>query len=199
MIEAEFTKKLDAFSLTARMSDSGFILLTGRNGAGKSTFIYSLLGLYAVDSGGIKLNGKEIAGLPIDRRRIGFVNQSTFFPHLDVDRHILWGLRHRQPVRLSLNEIKERLGITFSGRVGKLSLGQRIRVALATSIIASPEALLIDEAISNLSERFEVLGELRSLAEEGGMDIVYVSQDPSEARAASHHYVVEGGIMSRLF
>ncbi len=198
MIEAKFIKKLGSFSLDADMNDSGFILLTGRNGAGKSTYLLCLTGQQPFDSGHLLINGKEVTGKPVRERRIAFVNQSTYFPHLDVDSHIMWAV-HGSRDEISSRNVREKLAIDYSGKVGQLSLGQRIRVAIATAILASPEVLLIDEAVSNLSEKKEILLELKSISSERHFDIVYVSQDVDESSVANHHYVLEGGKMNKVF
>lgn len=201
MIDAHFEKRIGSFKLEASIRDSGLLLLTGRNGAGKSTCLLCLLGRYDIDAGYVRLNGRDLAGIPVGERRIAFVNQSTYFGHLDVDRHLLWGERRgtAASAAVDMRRLKEVLGIDYGGKVGKLSLGQRIRVAIGTAIISSPEALLLDEAVSNLSEPSEFLGKLKSIASEMGIDVLYVSQDPGEGKVADHHYILRDGKMSREF
>lgn len=197
MIEAIFSKSLNSFKLIASMSDSGFILLTGRNGAGKSTYLLTLAGQYLPDTGGIKVNGREVSRLPLESRRIAFVNQSTYFSHLSVKEHIMWGARGPNMEERFRGVVKG-LDIDFAGKVGSLSLGQRIRVALATAIMSAPEVLLIDEAISNLSERGEVLRELGSLSSSLGFDVVHASQDDDNADTVDHRYHLVDGVMTKL-
>lgn len=197
MIEAIFSKRLGSFNLTASMSDSGFILLSGRNGAGKSTFLLTLAGQYVPDTGDIRVNGREVSRVPLESRRIAFVNQSTYFGHLTVKEHIMWGARGPEADE-RFNRVIKSLAIVFDGKVGSLSLGQRIRVALATAIMSSPELLLIDEAISNLSERDEVLKELHSLSSGLGFDIVHASQDEEGGEAVDHRYHLVEGVMTKL-
>ena len=199
MIEAHFSLHKGDFSLEAEMSDSGMILLTGKNGAGKSTFLLCLLGQRSPDSGRMALNGRELADLPTEKRRVAFVNQSTFGPHWDVEKHLIWGAGRIPPDTASISDARKGLGIDYGGKVGRLSLGQKIRVAIATAVLSSPEALLIDEALSNLSERLAVLSWLREWSVYSKTDIVYVSQDQSESNFADHHYVIEEGRMSRKF
>lgn len=199
MIQAHFTKHLGVFNLQASMEDSGFILLSGRNGAGKSTFLLCLLGKHSVDSGAVHVNGRDVTCLPVEQRRIAFVNASTCFPHMDVAKHLAWGAREVKPDKSTIGEIRRRLGITFEGKVGKLSLGQRIRVSLATAILSNPEVLLIDEAISNLSGKDQILSELVLISKETHFDTVYVTQDTSEKSGIEHNYVLEEGRMTKIF
>ena len=199
MIQARFSKRLGAFNLQAVMEDSGFILLSGRNGAGKSTFLLCLLGKHPIDSGSIFVNGRDVTVLPVEKRHMAFVNASTCFPHMDVVKHLSWGAKDVKPGKSVMDDIRSRLGITFEGRVGRLSLGQRIRVSLATAILSNPEVLLIDEAMSNLSEKDRIISEMVSISKESHFDTVYVSQDPSEKSGIEHNYLLEEGRMTKIF
>lgn len=196
MIEAIFSKKLGSFNLNASMKDGGLIFLTGRNGAGKSTYLLTLAGQYLPDTGTVKVNGRDVTNVPLESRRIAFVNQSTFFGHLFVGDHIMWGARGRN-IADRYKSVVKGLGISYNGKVGALSLGQRIRVALATAIMSSPELLLIDEAISNLSEKTEVLSELKLLCTSLGFDVIHATQDDGDGDVADHAYHLADGIMTR--
>ncbi len=199
MIQARFSKRLGAFNLQAIMEDSGFILLSGRNGAGKSTFLLCLLGKHSVDSGSIFVNGRDVTVLPVEKRHIAFVNASTCFPHMDVVKHLSWGAKDVKPDKSRVDDIRSRLGITFEGKVGRLSLGQRIRVSLATAILSNPEVLLIDEAMSNLSEKDRIISEIVFISKEMHFDTVYVLQDSSEKSGIEHNYLLEEGRMTKIF
>lgn len=181
------------------MDDAGLVLLTGRNGAGKSTFLLCLLGRYPVDGGYIRFNGEDVTGLPVEKRRAAFVNQSSFFGHMDVGTHIHWGSGGMNSSDAKAGRVTEGLGIGFSGKVDRLSQGQKMRVAVATAVLSSPRVILIDEALSNISDRLAVLSELKKMSEEYRFDIVCVSQDAEDSRIADHHYTIDKGAMSRVF
>ena len=66
------------------MYDEGLIWLSGENGSGKTTFLKILCGIIPVRSGTITVNGNDITLSDIQRRRVVYVNQNTYFPHLDV-------------------------------------------------------------------------------------------------------------------
>ena len=95
------------------------------------------------------------------------VTPDSALPNLEVDAHLLWGasLRGKAVEPSKLEMTKEELGIDFSGTVGKLSMGMRERVALATALLVSPSAILVDEAFANLHEKREVH---RLIQEAGG-------------------------------
>ena len=91
-----------------------------------------------------------------------------------------------------LQAVKEALGIDFQGKVGKLSLGMRERVSLATALLSAPAAILVDEAFSNLHEREEFIAAYRKLTTDAGIDVVFSTQDESDGRLAEHLYVHGG-------
>ena len=91
------------------------------------------------------------------------------------------------------------MGIDFHGRVGKLSLGMRERVSLATALLSSPAGILVDEAFSNLHEREEFVSSYRKLAADAGVDVVFSTQDDSDGGLAEHLYVIEDGRAARRF
>src|SRR5208337_2700682 len=152
MIDAAVKKKLGSFTLDANVSDEHFICLTGRNGSGKTTLLNLIGGILTPDEGHITLNSKTITNLPIERRQVSIITPDSCIPHLDVDRHLVWGAKNKG-LNIEydyITKIKTSLGIKFDGKVGKLSLGMRERVALATSLISKPELILVDEALSNI-------------------------------------------------
>lgn len=195
MIEALVRKKLGEFSLDAEMSGSGFICLAGRNGAGKTTMLKAIAGLAPLGEGYVKVNGGDVSAFPAERRRIVMVTPSSSIPHLDVDSHILWGARlgGRSPTKDRVDEVKSRLGIDYAGRVGRLSLGMKERVILATALLSSSHVILVDEAFSNLHEKEAFMASYRELTKNAGADVVFSSQAESDGRLADHLFIIENG------
>ncbi len=89
------------------------------------------------------------------------------------------------------------MGITFSGRVSKLSLGMKERVALATALLARPSAILVDEAFSNIDSKQEFIENYRDLTNELKIDVVYSTQHQEDSKIADHVYRIEGGKTTR--
>ena len=183
------------------MSDSGFICFAGKNGSGKTTFLKLVAGLDTLDAGQVKVNGKEVTGLPVEKRGVVLVTPESAMSSMEVDTHLRWGARLKgvevSPDRL--RAVKEALGIDFQGRVGKLSLGMRERVSLATALLSTPSAVLVDEAFSNLHERKEFVSSYRKLSAEAGVDVVFSTQDQADGELADHLYVIQDGKASRSF
>ncbi|MDT7887094.1 MAG: ATP-binding cassette domain-containing protein [Thermoproteota archaeon] len=196
MLEANFTKRLGNFLLKAKFEGDDIICITGRNGAGKTTLLRCLAGIYNIDSGYIKLNGINIESLPIEKRRIVLIDNNSYIPNLSVDEHILWASKNLEKGKLK--EIKSLLGINFYGKVGKLSLGQKIRVALATALLSNSKAILVDEAFSHISQKEEFIENFLKLAKEFKIKIVFTTQDINDAKFASYHYLIENGEMKRI-
>ncbi len=201
MIEASVRKKLGNFLLNADLNDGGFICLAGRNGSGKSCFMKAVVGQLQIDEGFVRLGGAEVTHLPVEQKGVVMVTPGSSIPHLRVDPHLRWGARLRK-VPLDeghVSKVKADLGIDFDGRVRTLSLGMRERVSLATALLSSPKAILVDEAFSNLHEREQFIATYRQLAREAGIDVVFSTQDESEAKLADHLYVIaEGRTQKRL-
>lgn len=199
MIEVDIQFKRGTFELDCRISDSGFIGLTGPNGSGKSTFLHLLTGVEVPDSGHIRVGESDITYLPINERRVVYLNPDTYFGHADVDRHLSWGLKEENEGRRpSIVEIKERLGITFSGKVTSLSLGQRARVILGTAMLASPRLILIDELLANISGREAVVDYIKENTADAPIDVIFITQDTSDLEKAGSVYRMESGKLARI-
>jgi molybdate/tungstate transport system ATP-binding protein len=200
MIDALVRKKLGSFSLDATLTGSGFICLAGRNGAGKTTMMKAMAGLDSLGEGYVRVNGEDVSSFPAERRKIVMVTPSSAISHLDVDSHILWGSRlgGRKPARSRLEEVKSRLGIDYEGRVGRLSLGMKERVILATALLSSSRVILVDEAFSNLHEKEAFMGSYRELAKSAGSDVIFSSQIESDGRLADHLFVMENGCTKQV-
>ncbi len=197
MIEAEFKLLQGEFQLSARFHDEGITLLSGENGAGKSTFLNALAGFIPLQSGIISINGRDITEVEVQKRGIVHISPGSFIGNLSVDRHIAFpGKPDGDPGRIS--ELKESFGIDFYGKVGNLSMGQKIRVSLATAFYRRPEAVLIDEALSSLSDPFGVMDEIRKLSTSLKADVILVAHSLPDIRA-DHSYSIANGIMQRAF
>ena len=88
MIEAEFKLLQGEFQLSASFHDEGITLLTGENGAGKSTFLNALAGFIPLQSGIIRINGRDITEAEVQKRGIVHISPGSFIGNLSVDRHI---------------------------------------------------------------------------------------------------------------
>lgn len=154
----------------------GALALLGRNGAGKTTTLRAVMGLVPPAAGRIRLDGRDIAGLPpsrIARTGVGWVPEDRrIFRRLTVLENLEVG---RQPARDRGNPwTVERLFALFPQlaerrhhRGHELSGGEQQMLAIARALRGNPELLLLDEPSEGLAPPvvrtlFEALGEARA-------------------------------------
>lgn len=195
MIVAQIKKTLGSFVLDANIVVDGFVCLTGRNGSGKTTLINVLAGLYMPDSGKIVVDNVDVTYLEPSRRGLVVVNYGSYIPTMDVEDHLVYGRRLRGlPVeREEVEAVRSALGISYGGKVGKLSLGMKMRVSLATAVLSAPKGILVDEAFSALHDSAEALKQYRILTKQRGIDVLYTTQSREDASVADKSYVIEEG------
>ncbi len=164
--------------------------LLGPSGSGKSTLLRAIAGLDTPDTGTITINGRDVTGVPPQRRGIGFVFQHyAAFKHLTVRDNVAFGLKIR---KLPKSEIKDKVDnlLEVVGLAGfqtrypnQLSGGQRQRMALARALAVDPQVLLLDEPFGALDAkvREDLRAWLRRLHDEVHVTTVLVTHDQSEA------------------
>jgi ABC-type Fe3+/spermidine/putrescine transport system ATPase subunit len=164
--------------------------LLGSSGCGKTTLLRSIAGFVTPQSGAIRVEGRDILGLPPERRGTAMMFQSyALWPHMNVADNIGYGLRMRGWKKDAIaKRVEEMLALLqlpgFGPRaVTQLSGGQRQRVALGRALAVDPQLLLLDEPMSNLDYkvRIELRHELRALQRRIGITAVYVTHDREEA------------------
>ena len=179
-----------------------FFGLLGPSGCGKTTTLRMIAGLEKSDAGDIEFDGRNITGLPAERRGFGMVFQNyALFPHLNVFENVAFGLRARhKPKAEVLERVNSALDLVQlpgyeKRRVDELSGGQQQRVAIARAIAIEPALLLFDEPLSNLDVtlREATRSELRELVARLGLTAVYVTHDQEEAFALCDRISVMGG------
>ena len=166
-------------------------LLQGPSGCGKSTLlgVISGVGDSAVRwTGQITLHGVDIASLPAEQRGVGLMFQDgLLFPHMSVGDNLAFGLaaRHRRDRAAHVEAALMAADLTgFADRdPSSLSGGQAARVALMRTLLAEPQALLMDEAFSALdSELRHGFGMfVRDQIRDRQIPALLVSHDPADA------------------
>lgn len=185
--------------LDLAVEEGAFVALLGPSGCGKTTTLRLIAGFERPDSGEIRINGRDVKGVPPHRRDIGIVFQSyALFPHKTVFENIAYGLVRRKvakaEVQLRVRDVIElvRLSGLEQRYPRQLSGGQQQRVALARSIVIRPSLLLFDEPLSNLDAklRLNMRGELRRLQQLLGITTIFVTHDQEEALSMADQVVV---------
>jgi putative spermidine/putrescine transport system ATP-binding protein len=178
-----------------------FVTLLGPSGSGKTTTLNLIAGFVEPSSGSIRLDGRDLTGVPPNRRGIGVVFQSyALFPHMTVRQNVAFPLLQRRPRPSAVmveQQVAQALELVhmeaFGDRIpDQLSGGQQQRVALARAVVFEPQLLLLDEPLGALDKRLrEALQfELRRIHRELGVTIVFVTHDQDEALTLSDRIVV---------
>lgn len=189
-VEASYgaTRVLKGISLDA--APGTFVALLGSSGCGKTTLLRVISGFVRVDSGSIRVSGRDVTDLPPDQRGMAMVFQSyALWPHMTAARNIGYGLKLRRiprdEIARQVEGILELLGLQGLGErnVTKLSGGQRQRVALGRALAVNPRILLLDEPLSNLDARIrqQVRHEIKELQHQLGITAIHVTHDREEA------------------
>ena len=182
------TRVLDRVSLEVERGE--MIALLGSSGCGKTTLLRSIAGFIQPEAGAIRVDGKDIAALPPEKRNTAMMFQSyALWPHMSVAANIGYGLVMRgwkkDAIAARVAEMLKLLQLDGFGPrpVTQLSGGQRQRVALGRALAVDPTLLLLDEPMSNLDYkvRIELRHELRALQKRVGITSVYVTHDREEA------------------
>ncbi len=188
---------LDHVSLDIRRGE--FMTFLGPSGSGKSTTLYITAGFEDPTSGHVRLEGRDLLGVPPAQRNIGMVFQRyTLFPHLSVAENVAFPLRVRQWAEADISRrIDAMLKLVHLGDFGHrkpsaLSGGQQQRVAIARALAYDPPILLMDEPLSALDKKLreELQTELRRIHQKTGVTILYVTHDQEEALRLSDRIAV---------
>src|SRR5690242_8056452 len=189
------------FGVSLRVERNEVVALLGRNGAGKSTTLKSLMGVVAPRAGSVRLDGVEIAGMKshaIARAGVQLVHEERrIFGSLTVEENlVLAGLT--APKRWPLGRIYEifpRLHERRTSRGTDLSGGEQQMLAIGRALIRDPKLVLLDEPFEGLAPVIvqDLLATCRRLAE-AGQTIVVVEQNISAALTlADRVYILNNG------
>jgi len=186
-------------NVNLRVRSGEFAVLLGPSGCGKSTSLRIIAGLELATSGDVLIDGRRVNETPASRRGIAMVFQNyALYPHLTVLENIVFGLRVRRTPKAERErrgrEAAEKLGLTayLNRKPAQLSGGQRQRAALGRALVTDAKVVLMDEPLSNLDAklRHQMRIELRTLQQELGLTVVYVTHDQVEAMTMADHVVV---------
>ncbi|OED40021.1 ABC transporter ATP-binding protein [Chromatiales bacterium (ex Bugula neritina AB1)] len=203
-VSAGYGKARILNDLSLKVDRGQVVALLGRNGAGKSTTMKTVIGLLAATAGRVKFLGEDITRFPCHRTAqlgVGYVPEDRrVFPELSVDENLEVG---RQPPREgftpwsadalfklfpNLLERRKNLGKQLSG-------GEQQMLTIARTLMGNPQLILLDEPSEGLAPRIvEQMAETIIKLKASGMTVLLSEQNLHFARlVADHAYVIEKG------
>jgi NitT/TauT family transport system ATP-binding protein len=165
-----------------------FVVFLGPSGCGKTTLMRMVGGLDRPSSGTIRLDG-QVVGAPDQRRGMVFQAYSSF-PWLTVRENVAYGTRYRAEWSPDLKRQRTEHYLDLVGLAefgdsypNRISGGMRQRVAIARTLAAGPDVLLMDEPFGALdAQRRETLqGQLRDIQTGERKTVIFVTHDVEEA------------------
>lgn len=217
-LEVQIRKKeADRTLKMSLRTEERFLSVLGEESGGKTALLHCLSGLVLPDEGSISLNGRvlydslqKICLPPAERRAVLLPENYALFPGMTVEENLRLVLReternvHRRERKLITTEKTAQLlkeyGLDGLGGCypGELSRAQQLRAAMARTMAASPELVLLDNPFSRLDPylRAELLAEIREkLSGEKKVTVVLATADRDEAYAMGGDIVsVENGV-----
>ena len=166
------------------------VSILGESGSGKTTLLRIIAGLEQPTSGEVIINERVVSNkdsvLPPEKRNLGLVVEDrALFPHLNVEKNVMFGIYKTQAKEsialeyLSLFKV-EHLGKKFPHEI---SAGEQQRVAFARALITNPDILMIDETFGALDKRLksELHAETKRIFREKELSVLLVTHDEDEA------------------
>ena len=194
--------------ITTSLEKGEMCVIQGTSGSGKSTFLNCIGGLDTLDSGSIKVDGKEIVGLKpaalsdYRRENLGFIFQFyNLVPNLTVRENIqVCEYLSEQP--MDMDELLEILGLTEHQNKfpSQLSGGQQQRCAIARALIKNPKLLLLDEPTGALDYNTgkQILKLLQDMCREKGMTVIVITHNSAIAPMADRVIHIKNGKVSAM-
>jgi putative ABC transport system ATP-binding protein len=208
---ASEVRAVDGVSLRIRPAE--LVALFGPSGSGKTTLLLLAAGILQCDSGHVRFDGVDLAGLSkhevleYRRTRLGFVFQNfNLMPGLSAEENValpllLRGINRRPAFKRAIAALDD-VGLSRRAQhqPSELSGGEQQRVSIARALVGTPSLILADEPTGNLdSETTDtVLELLSSLPREREAAVVIVTHDARVARYADRALSMRDGQVTEL-
>ncbi len=205
-------KALD--NLHLHLKEGDFVSIIGGNGAGKSTMLNMIAGVYPIDCGTIHIDGVDISRMP-EHKRAAFIGRVFQDPMLGTaanmeieenlalayrrgkKRGLSWGMKSSEIARYK--ELVARLGLGLQDRmnakVGLLSGGQRQALTLVMASLVKPKLLLLDEHTAALDPKTakQVLDLTKEIVREQNLTAMMVTHNMKDALAIGNRLIMMHG------
>ncbi len=191
------------FDITFDVGAGEFVTLLGRNGMGKTTTIFALMGLLPAQSGTATFDGTSLIGLPayrIAQAGLGLVPEGRqVFPTLTVEENLVaTGASRFGPAQWTLARVYEffpSLAARKRNMGNELSGGEQQMLAIGRALMTNPKVLILDEATEGLAPkiRTEIWQCLTKLKQEGQAVLVVDKHISALLPIVDKHVVIEKG------
>jgi branched-chain amino acid transport system ATP-binding protein len=181
------------------------VALIGRNGAGKTTALHSVMGMVGRRSGSVAIDGRETIGLQpyrIARLGVGLVPEGRrVFGELTVEENLMVaarpGVLERRWTQSEVFDVFPLLANVRGSKGAWLSGGEQQVLAIARALVGEPRLLLLDEPTEGLAPRIvEVLGEQLRRIQRAGLAMLLAEQHLGlVGELASRAYVIDRGVI----
>ena len=178
------------------------VLILGANGAGKTTYLKSIMGIIKINDGKVLFKGNDITKVPLNlRERLGiiYISEDTFFNSLTVKENLMMGAlfrrqdevkKYTRDVLDTFPELKDKL----NSKCSSLSGGQRKMLIMARAIMGESQMLVIDEPSSGLSPLLiDRIFDVISLLKERGIAVLLSEQNVEFSSLSDTIYVIDNG------
>ena len=205
------TEKKALIDVDLHLEAGDFVTVIGGNGAGKSTTLNAVAGVFAVDEGSILIDGRDVTALPEYRRAqyLGRVFQDPMTgtaPTMNIDenmalalrrgkrRGLKWGISNaeREMFREQLSRLGLGLEDRLSSKVGLLSGGQRQALTLLMATMRTPKLLLLDEHTAALDPKTaeKVLDITGKIIAEQNLTTMMITHNMNDAIAMGNRLIM---------
>ncbi len=205
-LESGYGETQVLFGVNLKVRKGEITALLGSNGAGKSTTLWSIMGVVRPWKGRIKFKGKDVTYVnPDQKTRMGMVlvpEGRRLWPQLTVEEHLTLASSIPRSQRRA-NELLEivyslfpRLKERRNQKAGTLSGGEQQMLAIARGIMLNPELLMFDEPSLGLAPKLvqEIASTIAKLRDEFGLTVLLVEQNVHMSlQIANYGYIMENG------
>jgi ABC-type Fe3+/spermidine/putrescine transport system ATPase subunit len=176
-------------SVSFGVGDGELLTLLGPNGSGKTTLLRVVAGFERPTAGTVRLDGRDLAGVPPHRRSVGLLFQEpALFPHRTVAENIAYAPMLQGRDVAEIRALVRRLsGLLTLDRLldrapDQLSGGEQQRVALARTLAARPRLVLLDEPFASVDVevRAGLHAQFRAALRDFGTAAIHVTHDREE-------------------
>jgi len=191
------------FDVDLSVAEGEVVSLLGRNGAGKTTALRSIMGLTPPRAGRVRWLGEEVQGRKpheISRKGVGFVPEDRrIFSRLSVEENLETGaFKLERPGGWTLERVYglfPRLGQLKSRKGSELSGGEQQMLAIARALMGAPKLVLLDEPSEGLAPAIvKDVGEMIGMFRDEGIAVLLVEQNARFAcRLSDRVYVIDKG------